>query len=425
MAYCLINIFWIHLSKIEPVADQKTVNEMAKKIVTNDIEELKQDKYLELNPQQIGISFFIATIYKMCNTTNYRVIQYLNVISNIISIITMFFILKQFLNEYKFNEWIYFIVTLTFIPFILLSTFVYGDYSGLMFSVIAVYMIMKYTKLRKIRYLFVSAILLGISYIIKSNYLIFILAFIIYLFLDFLEDKKWNKLIGIILLILISTLPNTILKQVIGNKLELNKNRSIPSSAYIYMGMNEGSRENGWYNSTMDYVWQDIDNSYSYYPTKIKERVLELVKNPFYTVKFYSKKIISMWTEVTFGGIWYNLPFQANNHEEFLDYLNENVLFSSICKGKANLCIVVYQKALVILIFFGALASILCNRKNLSLNIVLLITIFLGGFFFHIIWEAKSRYILSYLYMLIPISVIGVENITKYLLKRVKEGKYV
>ena len=85
------------------MADQKTVNEMAKKIVTNNIEELKHDKYLELNPQQIGTSFFIATIYKVCNTTNYRVIQYLNVVSNIISIITMFFILKQFLNEYKFN----------------------------------------------------------------------------------------------------------------------------------------------------------------------------------------------------------------------------------------------------------------------------------------------------------------------------------
>ena len=421
----MLNIFWIHLSKIEPVADQKTVNEMAKKIVTNNIEELKQDKYLELNPQQIGTSFFIATIYKVCNTTNYRIIQYLNVVSNIISIITIFFILKQFLNEYKFNEWIYFIVNLTFIPFILLSTFVYGDYVGLMFSVIAVYMIMKYTKLKKIRYLLISAILLGISYIIKSNYLIFILAFIIYLFLDFLEDRKWNKFIGIILLILISILPNTILKQVIGNKLELNKNRSIPSSAYIYMGMNEGSRQNGWYNSTMDYVWQDIDDSYSYYPSKIKERVVELVKSPFYTAKFYTKKIISMWTEVTFGGIWYNLPFQANDHEEFLNSLNENALFASICKGKANSCIVIYQKALVILIFFGALASILCNRKRLSLNIVLLITIFLGGFFFHIIWEAKSRYILPYLYMLIPISVIGVENITKYLLKKVKEGKYV
>ena len=320
---------------------------------------------------------------------------------------------------------IYFIVTIKLIPFILIYKFLYGDYTGLMFSVIAVYMIMKYTRLKKIRYLLISAILLGISYIIKSNYLIFILAFIIYLFLDFLEDKKWNKLIGIMLLILISIFPNAILKQVIGNKLELNKNRSIPSSAYIYMGMNEGSRENGWYNSTMDYVWQDIDASYSYYPAKIKQRVVELVKSPFYTAKFYTKKIISMWTEVTFGGIWYNLPFQANDHEEFLDSLNENALFSSICKGKANSCIVIYQKALVILIFFGALASILCNRKKLSLNIVLLITIFLGGFFFHIIWEAKSRYILPYLYMLIPISVIGVENITKYLLKKVKEGKYV
>ena len=39
-----------------------------------------------------------------------------------------------------------------------------------------------------------------------------------------------------------------------------------------------------------------------------------------------------------------------------------------------------------------------------------LITIFIGGFAFHILWEAKSRYIIPYILVLIPISTIVINK---------------
>lgn len=57
---------------------------------------------------------------------------------------------------------------------------------------------------------------------------------------------------------------------------------------------------------------------------------------------------------------------------------------------------------------------------------ILLITIFLGGFFFHILWEAKSRYIIPYFLILIPIASIKLnKNILKLPLtiERIKENK--
>lgn len=337
--------------------------------------------------------------------------------------------MKEFLKEYSFNKYLYFLVNFTFIPLILLSSFVYGDYIGLMLAILGTYMIMKYVDKKQIVYLLISSILLSISYIVKSNYLIFILAIIIYLILDFLRKKDWQKILLILVFILISILPNTILKNVISNKLELNKHRSIPTTAYIYMGMNEGSRENGWYNSTMDYAWENIDEASTYYPEKIKQRVFEFIKSPLYTIKFYSKKVISMWSEVGFGDIWYNLPFQANNHDEFLKLMNEDSIFLSICQGKINKALGIFQKAIVLLVFFGALMAILKNRKDINLNFILLTTIFLGGFFFHILWEAKSRYILPYVIILMPISTIGIQSIicnicayiNKYKAKKLKE----
>ena len=80
-------------------------------------------------------------------------------------------------------------------------------------------------------------------------------------------------------------------------------------------------------------------------------------------------------------------------------------------KSKKYKLIEIYQKALTILIYGGALIAIIKNRKNLNNELILLFTIFIGGMLFHTLWEMKSRYTLPYVIMLIPISAIGIQNI--------------
>ena len=59
------------------------------------------------------------------------------------------------------------------------------------------------------------------------------------------------------------------------------------------------------------------------------------------------------------------------------------------------------------------------NRKNLSLELLFLITIFIGGFAFHILWEAKSRYIIPYIVVLIPVASICIKsNLNKIFSKK-------
>ena len=61
------------------------------------------------------------------------------------------------------------------------------------------------------------------------------------------------------------------------------------------------------------------------------------------------------------------------------------------------------------------------NRKNLSLDIIFLITIFIGGFAFHILWEAKSRYIIPYIVVLIPVASISIKKFDIRLKKKFKK----
>lgn len=69
---------------------------------------------------------------------------------------------------------------------------------------------------------------------------------------------------------------------------------------------------------------------------------------------------------------------------------------------------IVYQKALVLLIVLGTILTLLKYHSDLSNEVLLLIIILIGGFLFHTIWEAKSRYIISYILILIPVASISI-----------------
>lgn len=366
------------------------------------METLKNSGYLEKYPNQIGTVFVFGTIYKIFRTTNYRLIQYSNVISNIVTIIFMYLILKQLGKKYKISKIAYFIMTLTFIPLILLTTYVYGDYLGLAFSVVGIYFAIDYKQKGPIVKLILSAIFMSLAYFTKMNYIIIILAILIYLGAYLLKerDKKTiiKGIIDILIFAIIAILPITMVKKYCSSKWEMDPDQAIPTSVWLYVGMNESYRANGWYSDLAAEAWEDTKLAHTTYPQKIKLRIKDFAKHPGYTFKFYWNKTISGWMDPYFQSIWYNVG--AENKDERMKKIFESKKYQV---GEA------YQKAITILIYGGALIAILKNRKNLNEELLLIFTIFIGGVLFHMIWEMKSRYTLPYVIMLIPASSIGVQ----------------
>ena len=70
-----------------------------------------------------------------------------------------------------------------------------------------------------------------------------------------------------------------------------------------------------------------------------------------------------------------------------------------------------YLKAIIFIIFGTVILFMIQNRKRLSNETILLLLVFLGGFFFHILWEGKSRYIIPYLIILIPLASIKIKEV--------------
>ena len=403
--YFLFNLIWIILVQTGIVGDQIHACNMAQTFYRGNLEEFFPNMtyagiplrdYMQAYHQQISLAFVYSILFRIIHFDAYGVLRVLNIICNLLTVVAIYKIGNHISKTYKINKVLLLTLILTFMSLSMLSTFIYGDIPGLTLSLFSVYFMMKYTDTKKLKYAIIASIFIMIAFMMRMNYLIFIIATVIYLLINFFNNitKKQLKeniinILVIMMYIVISIIPSSLVKNYYLNKYNMDKSKEYPNISYFLMAMEEGPRANGWYNEAIgEPALKDPENKKIEYREKIKERLTYFSHNIGYTFEFYITKLASMWTENTYSAIHNNqLP---NN--QLLEKMINPLTF--------------YQKALLILICICCIIILVQNRKNLSVDIIFLITIFLGGFAFHILWEAKSRYIIPYIIVLIPIAAI-------------------
>lgn len=415
LLYAILQVVWISQSVASPYADSEQLLVIAKEMMENEGLSEYCANYVQYYPQQLTLVAIMIGLFKIFHTTSYVIFQYANVICNVLSILGLYAITKKISKEKKNNMILFWVLSLTFIPIIMLSTFVYGDFLGLAFAIWSVYFAINYEKTNQVRNVIFTAICISIACLLRMNYFIFAIAVAIYWIINLLDKKDKKQIIQgigiLILLVVIIMLPNKLIKNIYGKKYNLSSEKSFSTIPYLYMGMSEGEYGNGWYNNQMGNTVYHLMNDEKEKAEKVsgqctndfRDRVKDLIKNPIYTVKFYSKKIITTWAEPTMEYGFYNTKYPESTNIE------EHRLANYLTSGKTYEIIKVYQKSIIFIIFIGSMLSIIKNRRKLNTEIVLLCLIFLGGFCFHILWETKSRYIIPYIFILIPVAVDGIE----------------
>lgn len=425
LVYAFSQIIWINFRNGYPQADQKKTYEIAVAIAEGNLyDEIHKENsnnivYFEAYSQQFGTAFIWSIFFRILGTTNFAVIEYTNVIANSITVVGIYLICKELSKKYNVNKYLGIILIMTFITLPLLSVFIYGDLFSLSFGLLSIYFIMKYTDERRIRNAVFSLIFMMISYMLRMNMLIFILGIQAYLLIDILSKKESIKQIVLKILIILGffvvILITSFIKNYYCSKCDIDANRAFPKLGYFYMGMTE-SVNPGWYNIGRAQIgfYLDSEKANDIYINAIKERIQYFKENPKYLLNFYVRKLSSMWAENTYSGLHYNYSNNFQNKEY------ENIKIDEELK-KYESIIYVYQKSLILIIFGTSLLIIIQNRKNLSNEIILLLIIFIGGFLFHILWEAKSRYVIPYIIVLIPLATIKINKIKidTYKLKKI------
>lgn len=418
LIYAIIQVIWIYGRNSTPIADSMKVYKTACQIYKG--EPIALSYYFELNPHNFSLSYLLAGVFKLVNNCDVIILKMINVIANCFSILGLYFILKRLKKDYAVNMSLFWILSLTYIPIILLVNYIYGDLISLPFVIFSLYFVMQYTNKPKTAYLVISSLLMTCAIMLRRNNLIFAIATIIYLLLDIMKMRKEDfkiqrnlrqlgkKIICIILFIAISVLPYNIMKNMLSKSYKLDFEKEFPATRYIAMGMHEGIRANGWYNEIGDMGWKENVTNEQYIEI-IKKRIHEFSNNVFYTLKFYTKKVVSMWAEPLQESIWQNLSFNFENYNLGQEWTEEELQKFEQMDNKLlenEKTIQLYQKAFILILFGRVITFIIMYRKNLSNEAILLLVSFVGGFMFHVLWEAKSRYIIPYIVILIPLASI-------------------
>lgn len=412
--YIIADILWTIFVRAPIVGDQVHVNSMGQLFYRGYDEEIINSdtyagiplgEYIQAYNQQIPQAFLYSLFFRLIHIDEFGTPRALNVIAIIIILVAIYKIGNMISKKHKVNKVRLMVLFLTFLSLPMLSTFVYGDIPSLAFALLSVYYMMKFVDYNKLKYFTLATIFSMIAYMFRMNSLIFVIATVIYLLFNLftkitsktVKENIINALL-IVIFIVVSIVPAQIVNDYYINKYNLDKSKEYPNISYILMGMSESWRGNGWYNEDIgEPALKNPESSKEEYAEKIKDRLTYFSQNMGYTFRFYTMKLASMWSENTYSAVRLNLLHESE--DDYLNVIKEPLTF--------------YQKALLILMCVCSIIVLIQNRKNLSVNVIYLLLIFMGGFAFHIIWEAKSRYIIPYIVVLIPIASIEINKFKK------------
>lgn len=413
-------MFWVNLMRLAPTADQQAVDEIANYIIDNNNVDpyLVDGQYLSFYPFQLGISIVFSIIYRLFGK-HYMNVQYINVLCSLLNMFLLFLISKEIFKDEKIQKILAILIGIFGFHFMFFNVHVYGNIIGLTLALFATLFTLIYLRTNKIHNIVLTALLIAISIIIKSNYNIFLCGIVVILILN--SIKAWNlKTLLVFPTLAVSIFAiNSIYNIIIENKYHTNLPKGTPMLTYVYMGMNEPTDMSpGWYNGDGIILFRNSDYNYDKTVNKTKElianRISYFFHNPKEFASYYSQKFASTWLNPTFQTIWCSVPaFRYSFNPEYAEYLENHQLAISMVDYNGKLYNIeenifdIYQ----IIIFIFAGIGLFITSKEIELQKLLLPIIFIGGLAFHIIWETKALYVIQYYFILLPYAAFGLNYI--------------
>ncbi|MDD6797574.1 MAG: glycosyltransferase family 39 protein [Clostridia bacterium] len=405
--------------QILPFSDCESCFSVAKNMLKGDYRDWHVDEnsnagYMFVFPFQITLVLFDMLLLVLFSDNAFIAFQIINIILFIASVFAMYRTYKYIFND-NYNE-LMAVSALLFFPFAAYTLYCYGTMIGFAFSMFAVMYMYIYFDKRKLRYLFLCAIMITASVLFKKNYIIIMVAIILFLIYDAIMQKTWKSILGTGMIFATYFFVLTSISNCVEKTIGTEVPKGIPMLGWIAMGMNDSVNMPGWFDGYQLWVYGkvdfDYDRSIEVYKDHIWYRAKQYVKRPRYFLHFYKDKIVTQWNNPTwevFGildqnntrinNVWIKKEMRKPNRLKYMYILN---IFNTII----NAGLVLY--------------TISCwkNFKKVDIKQLVYPVILIGGFLFFIMWEAKNQYCVPFYFVCVPYAVLGWGSFTKYILNK-------
>ncbi|MGN0460413.1 MAG: hypothetical protein ACI4HL_05825, partial [Ruminococcus sp.] len=383
--------------------------------ITSNDEFYNNVSYYQLYPFQLGFVFICEIFYRIFGTDSSMIMQVVNVLA-----LTALYMAILKLSKMIFkSKAVTFITTFMLagcVQAIFFTTFVYGNLIGIASAMWGCYFVIKFMQSeKKNRYLlFIPAsLLMALSIIAKYNNMIWLVAVCIGLIIYIIRSKKWLYFISVVFVCVIALGSFNLIIYSYEVRSGVNLGDGVSQTLYLDAGMNESSMAPGWYNdmSKSTYLTADCNTEEA---NKLAKDDLELRKEKFksdsaYTRDFFSKKVLSQWNEPSYECLWVS---QVKSHS--FGEVEDGSLLQSIYTGGWSKFFYDYfdffQMISFILFAVGMAALI---KKKIGAEGIMLLTGLIGGFLYHLLFEAKSQYVLTYFIIMLLFASYGLYFIIK------------
>lgn len=411
MYVIIVGFVWNVLTKCTPAHDSYFIVTAAESIAKGDFSQLIYDEnaynYFYLYPFQLGYTLLCGLTYYIFGANTYFALQIINVLSVAAIYAAILVIVKLAFGR---REVVNLTTLLLFgcLPPILFSTFHYGNLTGFAFSIWAVVFTCLWIKKRKVVFVPLTAVFIGIGTVLKTNSLIVLVAICLLLLLDLLKNRDVRSLAAIIMSAALGVSLNSLVITSYEMRADVNFGEGIPKILWLDMGLNESENPDrpGWYmadrtvgafyDSGMD---PDIAAEKGF--ENIKNRIGEFADNPSYCGKFFWGKTMSQWNDPMYMSIWVcsTRTEAPNDFIQSMYYGSAGIMTENYAD--------IYQSIAFVFALSGIVFIIIRKEKRHSIYCVAIPIVILGGFLYHLLFEAMPQYNLIYFILFVPLAAYG------------------
>lgn len=400
----------VYFTKLPSVYDQGRVYGGAAQLLQGDYSGWQPYNYFYAYPYINGMVLMECPFLWLFGADKaYIAMQYINIIFWYIALLAISEMAKLYFGKRAGR--LTYLALLGFIPMWFYVTFVYGTLPGLCFSTLALLLEKKYEDTEKWSYMAGSLICIFFGVAWKSNYQIFLIALMILFFLDGIRKRKWKPFVGAAISLLLLCFELTAISALMHHITGEPVDGGTPTIAWVAMGLQESSIAPGWYNSYTEIIPVEYDHDVEAMKTaawqNLGDTLTLFAEEPEYCLRFFSRKLASMWNNPAFQCF---TEVTKCNTTGGLNYWMKDLLYDG---GVKNVVLRVILDLMHSMTLFGMVLHVILNRKRHGLADAALIITFLGGFFFHVVWEAMGQYAVPYYVLLMPYAVQGYLTVTE------------
>lgn len=412
----IISICWVSVCHVGPRADGRLLCIVAEGMMGGNFQYMLPEGYMHNYPHQFSFLMVLQILYALFGAGNYRAFQYMSA----------FCMPLLFYSGYKIIRLVceraeavicYILLFFSFIPMFLYVAYIYGDISSTAFSMLFMWQIICYCKTgRKSCYIWGTLAIMSACILRRNSIIVLVAAGIVLVIYAFRQIKP-QALIWIFVMFLMISAANHGIRAYYEKISGIEISGGLPHISWVLIGLTDSPRGPGWFvgDGELEFYRHGYDTELTALDEKkeVVARLQNLWDNKAYGIDFFRRKLLSQWNAPAYHGLYETKSFTCEPEElpkiVYRIYYEEEAAVIAFMDR--------YQSVLYFYVSVGVLLSLIGKKKQRHLEDRILLIAVVGGFLFHVLWEAMSRYALPYAIYMIPMAAMGMEQTRDFLSK--------